>query len=102
MEQAIKAYRQITVTEEFRELERTRREAEINRASALGHARREGIKQGIKRGIKQEHQKWQGVVTELTAEIEKLRALLDKNSETVSTGDTGYEYESGRDTRAPG
>ena len=66
MEQAIKAYRQITVTEEFRELERTRREAEINRASALGNARRE------------ERKKWQGIVEGKDALIAKLQAQLSE------------------------
>ena len=42
MQQAIKAYRSITATEEFRTLERMRSDARRNEASALGNARREG------------------------------------------------------------
>lgn len=41
MEQAIGAYRKVTATDEFRELERQRHYAAHNRASALGYARRE-------------------------------------------------------------
>jgi predicted transposase/invertase (TIGR01784 family) len=64
MEQAIGAYRHITATEEFRELERQRHYAAHNKASALGHARRE------------EREKWQGVVAEKDAENELLRAQI--------------------------
>jgi hypothetical protein len=42
MEQAIKAYRQITADPEFRELERMRETARHNEASALRYARDEG------------------------------------------------------------
>lgn len=41
MSQAIGAYRKVTATDEFKELERQRHYAAHNRASALGHARRE-------------------------------------------------------------
>ena len=52
MEKAIEAYREVTATDEFREIERLRSRARHNEASALGHARRE------------ERKKWQGVVEE--------------------------------------
>jgi len=42
MEQAINAYKKITVTPEFRELERQRSYARHNEAAALRHAREEG------------------------------------------------------------
>ena len=56
MTQAIKAYRHITVTDEFKELERLRERARHDEASALGHARREGERKA--------NEKWQGVVAE--------------------------------------
>ena len=46
MQQAIEAYRQVTATDEFREIERLRSRARHNEASALGHARREGYREG--------------------------------------------------------
>ena len=64
MEQAIEAYRHITATDEFKEIERLRSRARHNEASALGHARRE------------ESKKWQGIVAEKDAENEKLRKQL--------------------------
>jgi hypothetical protein len=47
---------------------------EIDEASALGHARREGIKEGMK----QEREKWQGVVADKEAEIVRLREELSR------------------------
>jgi hypothetical protein len=70
MNEAINAYNQITVSPEFRELERARSYARHNEASALGHARREGEAK--------EREKWQGTVAEKDAEIARLRAELDR------------------------
>jgi predicted transposase/invertase (TIGR01784 family) len=74
MKQAIGAYRQVTATDEFREIERLRSRARHNEASALGHARRE------------EREKWQAVVagkdaalTEQAALIAKLQAQLKQS-----------------------
>jgi predicted transposase/invertase (TIGR01784 family) len=53
MEEAINAYNRITVSPEFRELERARSYARHNEASALGHARREGEARGIEKGKKE-------------------------------------------------
>ena len=64
MEQAISAYRTATATDEFKRLERMRADALNIEASALGNARR------------QEREKWQGIVAEKDAEIERLRAEL--------------------------
>jgi len=64
MKQAIGAYRKVTATDEFKEIERLRSRARYNEASALGKARRE------------EREKWQGVVAEKDAEIATLRAQL--------------------------
>ena len=64
MKEAIVAYRHVSATDEFKELERLRSRAHHNEASALGHARSE------------ERKIWQGVVAEKDAEIEQLRTLL--------------------------
>ena len=64
MTQAIGAYRHVTATDEFKELERLRSRARSNEASALGHARRE------------EREKWQSVVAEKDAQIAELLARL--------------------------
>jgi hypothetical protein len=80
VKQAINAYRSITATNEFKEIERLRSLARHNEASALGHARRV------------ERAKWQAVVAQKDAtlaqrdaalaqkdaEIERLRAELGK------------------------
>jgi predicted transposase/invertase (TIGR01784 family) len=70
MEQAIKAYRSITATEEFRTLERMRFDARCNEASALHNARCEAEKV--------EREKWQGVVAEKDTRIAELEAQLAK------------------------
>jgi predicted transposase/invertase (TIGR01784 family) len=76
MEQAIEAYRKVSTAEEFRELERQRHYAAHNRASALGHARREGEKA--------EREKWQGVVAGKDAALtDKNAALAEKEAEIV-------------------
>ena len=70
MTQAISAYRSITATDEFKEMERLRTRARNNEASALGNARR------------QEAKKWQGVVAEVVAEKEreKAEAVAEKDA----------------------
>ena len=68
MKQAIVAYRKVTATDEFKELERMRSRARHNEASALGHARREAIRETDK--------KWEGVVAEKDAEIAALKEQL--------------------------
>jgi len=69
MEQAIKAYHQITADSEFREMERLREIARHNEAAALRHARDE------------ERELWKNVVADKDAEIARLREQL-KNSGT--------------------
>jgi predicted transposase/invertase (TIGR01784 family) len=66
MQQAIKAYRSITVTPEFREKERLYAKARHDEAQALFNARQE------------ESEKWQGVVANKDAEIARLRAMLEE------------------------
>ena len=72
MKQAIGAYRSITATDEFKELERLSSLARHNEASALGHARRE------ERALADAE--WGSVVAEQAAEIARLRAQLEKNN----------------------
>ena len=68
MSQAIEAYRHVSASEQFKEIERLRSLARHNEASALGHAERQGAER--------EREKWQGVVADNDAEIARLRALL--------------------------
>ena len=64
MSQAIEAYREITAKDEFKELERLREKAGHDEAQALHNAER------------REREKWQTVVAEKDAEIERLRSEL--------------------------
>jgi predicted transposase/invertase (TIGR01784 family) len=71
--QAIGAYREITVSPEFRELERLRADARHNEASALQHA------------AEVERKKWQGVVADKDAALAgKDAALADKDAALAS------------------
>jgi len=79
MTQAITAYRAVTAADEFRQLERMRADARNIEASALGHARREAMREA--------DEKWQGMIAEKDAalaekdaEIERLRAQLEKHN----------------------
>jgi len=72
MEQAISAYERISVTPEFRELERLRSMARHDEASALGEAREEGREEGRE----EEREVWQGVVADKDAKLERLRAEI--------------------------
>ena len=75
MKETIGAYRHVTATDEFKQMERLRSRTRNNEASALGHARREGQREA--------DEKWQTVVADKDAliagkdaENEKLRKLL--------------------------
>jgi len=68
MEQAIGAYRSITATSEFREMERLRSKARHDEAQALHHARCEGAREA--------DEKWQSVVAEKEAAVAELREQL--------------------------
>jgi predicted transposase/invertase (TIGR01784 family) len=70
MKQAIEAYRQVTATDEFKELERQRHYAALNRTSALNYARRK------------EREKWQVVVAEKDTLIAELQAKLEAGKDT--------------------
>ena len=67
MEQAISAYRHITATDEFKEMERMRSLARHNEAAALRHA------------AEVEREKWKGVVAEKDAAIAALQARLSED-----------------------
>jgi len=81
MEQAIGAYRQVSATDEFKEIERLRERARHNEASALRHA--------ATQAADVERAKWQKVIAKKDAEnaatiaeqaalIAKLQARLDE------------------------
>jgi predicted transposase/invertase (TIGR01784 family) len=75
MNEAIEAYRSITATDEFKELERLRSLARHNEASALGHAR------------DVERAKWQGVVREKDAVLAEKDALIEELQRKLKTAD---------------
>jgi hypothetical protein len=73
MEQAINAYRHVTTTDAFKEMERLRSRARHNEAAALRHA------------AEVEREKWQGVVAEKEATFtaalsEKDASLAEKDA----------------------
>ena len=69
MKEAIGAYRQVSATDKFKEIERLRSRARHNEASALYHA------------AEMERAKWQGVVAEKDAALtEKDAALAEKDA----------------------
>jgi predicted transposase/invertase (TIGR01784 family) len=73
MNEAIGAYRHMSATDEFKEIERLRSRARHNEASALGNAER--------RGEERERAKWQGVVANKDAALaDKDAALADKDA----------------------
>jgi predicted transposase/invertase (TIGR01784 family) len=72
MSDAIQAYRSITADEKFRHIELLREMAEHDEAQRMGNARRQGEKLGEERA----DAKWQNVLAEKDAEIERLRAEL--------------------------
>jgi hypothetical protein len=82
--QAIEAYREITASSEFRELERLREDARHNEVAALRHARQEAEKA--------RDAKWRGVVAEKDAKLadkdaalaDKAAALADKDAEIAA------------------
>ena len=75
MEQAIEAYRSVSATNEFREIERLRSLARHNEASALAHARRV------------EREKWQGVVAEKDAALANKDAALANKDAALANKD---------------
>jgi predicted transposase/invertase (TIGR01784 family) len=85
MNEAINAYQKISVSPEFRELERARSYARHNEASALRHARQEGEASGMEKGMEKVAQNAleEGVSVELISKItgfdmEKINSLIMK------------------------
>jgi predicted transposase/invertase (TIGR01784 family) len=70
MNEAISAYQRITISPEFRELERLRSLARHDEATALYHARQE------------EREKWQGVVKNMEGVVKNMEGVV-KNMEGV-------------------
>jgi len=68
MKKAINAYRRVSTSAEYAEIERMRDKADHDEAQALGNAER------------REREKWQGVVAELNAKVAALEEKLNKNS----------------------
>ena len=64
MTNAVQAYRHVSASEEFREIERKRSMARHDEAQALLNARRQATEM--------ERRKWQGVVSEQAAKNEQL------------------------------
>jgi len=76
MEQTINAYRHITATDEFKEMERLRSRARHNEAAALRHARAEGAEA--------EREKWQDVVAEKDTAIADLRDTVSEKDVLIA------------------
>ena len=76
MEQAIKAYRHITATDEFKEMERLRSRARHNEAAALRHA------------AEVEREKWQGIVADKDAMLADQGAILADKDAMLADHDT--------------
>ena len=79
MKEAICAYRQVSKSEKYQELQRMNQKIRNDEASALGHAkdegRIEGIKEGIEKGLekgKKERAKLEMLLAEKDAEIARL------------------------------
>ena len=76
MKEAIVAYRHVTATDEFKELERLRSRAQHNEASALGKARRDGYRKA--------DEKWKGVVAEKDAVILTKDAVIEEKDTALA------------------
>jgi len=73
MKKAIRAYRRVSTSAEYAEIERLRDKADHDEAQALGNAER--------RGAIVEREKWQGIVAEKDAMLaEKNVALIEKDT----------------------
>ncbi|MCL2160200.1 MAG: Rpn family recombination-promoting nuclease/putative transposase [Oscillospiraceae bacterium] len=68
MKEAIRAYRQVSASSEYQEMERLR--------SKAGHDEAQALKNAETRGEKRERKKWESVVADKEALIAELRARL--------------------------
>jgi flagellar biosynthesis/type III secretory pathway protein FliH len=82
MREAISAYKKITGSEEFKELERLRERALHDEASALEQAMREGKAIGKAEGEPKSDAKWHGVIAEKDSDIAPLRAMLNEKNDS--------------------
>jgi predicted transposase/invertase (TIGR01784 family) len=88
IQEAISAYRKVTATDEFKELERMRHYAALSKATALGNARREGRTEGRvegrAEGYREAEEKWQGVVANKDAALANKDAALATKDATLA------------------
>jgi len=84
MNQAIGAYRQVSASPEFREIERLRSKARHDEAQALKKARLDGEEFGEQRSNK----KWEGVIAEKDAAITSKEAEITKKDAAIADKDT--------------
>ena len=78
LSEAVSAYNTVTSSPEYQELERLRIKASHDEAQALYNAEKRGEQRGEQRGAANERKKWQGVVDDKNAEIEKLKKEIKK------------------------
>ena len=80
MQEVIDAYRSVTASAEFRELERLRSKALHDEAQALYDAEQRGLGRGLEKGLEkgrsEEREKWQSVVAEKEAELTNKDVLI--------------------------
>jgi len=75
MEQAIGAYRSVSATDEFKEIERLRSKARHDEAAALNHA------------TEKERKKWEGIVNKKDAMISMKDAMISEKDAALSKKD---------------
>jgi len=80
MTEAVKAYRHVATSEEFKQLQRSLSKAGHDEAQALFDSKQEGIEQGIKQGAKLEREKWESLVAEKDTTLEyQAKAIAEKD-----------------------
>jgi len=84
MNQAIGAYRQVTASPEFNEIERLRSKARHDEAQALRKARLDGEELGEQRSDK----KWEGVITKKETEIAEKEAIIAEKETIIAEKET--------------
>ncbi len=88
MNQALDAYDTITVSPEFREIERLREKARHDEAQALYHAEQKGIKRGIERGIEKGRQEEK---LEMARKLKSMGLSLNQISQASGLSDSEIE-----------
>ena len=85
MKEAITAYKKVSTSEQYREIERMKLKTKLNEASALGYAERKGMEKGRKEGIEEgmkagrkEVAKLEKLLAEKDAEIARLTKKKNK------------------------